>query len=105
VGVRTCLDAATERPLKQVCTETLFVEHFDTLLKTFPQLLRDGREDDMARMYRLFSRHQDGAKLIAPFESRLRKAGLANVVNGGPTDYKPKPVTIPPKSPFPGSGG
>ncbi|KAK5660506.1 hypothetical protein OQA88_13054 [Cercophora sp. LCS_1] len=66
--------------LKKTCNQVLIAEHSNILRDEFQVLLDNDREEDMARMYGLLSRVQDGLDpLRNKFEAHVRKAGLAAV--------------------------
>lgn len=78
--VRTYLHQDIAVPLKSTCHQALIAEHSALLRDEFQVLLDNDREEDMARMYNLLSRIQDGLEpLRQRFETHVRKAGLAAV--------------------------
>ncbi|KFG85253.1 hypothetical protein MANI_114843 [Metarhizium anisopliae] len=80
--VRACLHHNTADPLRQICIQVLIAENSEILRNNFQSLLDAGREEDMARTVNLLSRMPDGlAPLLSKFETHLRKAGLAAVIN------------------------
>ncbi|CAG9998024.1 unnamed protein product [Clonostachys byssicola] len=63
--------------LKKTCNQALIADHSVLLRDEFQVLLDNDREEDMARMYNLLSRIQDGLDpLRTRFETHVRKAGL-----------------------------
>ncbi|KAL2137251.1 hypothetical protein VTI74DRAFT_6462 [Chaetomium olivicolor] len=67
-------------PLKKTCNQALIADHSNILRDEFQVLLDNDREEDMARMYNLLSRIQDGLEpLRGKFETHVRNAGLAAV--------------------------
>ncbi|KAJ4294759.1 ubiquitin ligase (cullin) of SCF [Collariella sp. IMI 366227] len=67
-------------PLKKTCNQALIADHSAILRDEFQVLLDNDREEDMARMYSLLSRIQDGLDpLRSKFETHVRQAGLAAV--------------------------
>ncbi|KZF23470.1 Cullin-domain-containing protein, partial [Xylona heveae TC161] len=67
-------------PLMKTCQQVLIAEHSLLLRDEFQILLDGDRQEDLARMYRLLARIQDGLDpLRSRFETHVRKAGLAAI--------------------------
>ncbi|KAL8681909.1 MAG: hypothetical protein Q9224_005105 [Gallowayella concinna] len=81
-------------PLMKNCLEVLVTGHSPLLRDEFQVLLDNGRQEDLARMYRLLNRIVDGLDpLRSKFEHHVRKRGLANVERiaaGSDKDLEPK---------------
>ncbi|KXT04828.1 hypothetical protein AC578_9730 [Pseudocercospora eumusae] len=67
-------------PLMKTCENALIAKHASTLRDEFQILLDNDREEDMARMYKLLARIQDGLDpLRTRFENHVRQAGYLAV--------------------------
>ncbi|KAK9769765.1 putative NACHT domain-containing protein [Seiridium cardinale] len=80
--VRMYLLVDTAVPLEKACSKALVVDHANRLRDVLPALLDQDCEDDIKRMYSLFSRIPNGLDLLSDYETHLRKAGLAEAVSG-----------------------
>ncbi|KAJ4228798.1 ubiquitin ligase (cullin) of SCF [Fusarium falciforme] len=90
--VRMYLHADTANPLMRTCNQALIVDHSDILRGEFQDLLDNGREQDMARLFNLLSRTPYGLDpLLSKFEPHLRKAGLAAVAKAASDAEKLEP--------------
>ena len=81
------------QPLMKVCEAALIAKHAVVMRDEFQTLLDNGREDDMARMYKLLARIPEGLEpLRIRFEAHVRGAGLCAVekvaVQGDSVDQK-----------------
>lgn len=80
--------------LMKTCQKVLIQEHAALLQEEFQNLLDNDRQDDLARMYNLLSRIQDGLEpLRRKFETHVRNAGLSaveKVANDGGDSLDPK---------------
>ena len=75
--VRLYLNDSTEEILLRKCEEVLIKKHLDLFYSEFENLLNDGKNEDLARMYDLVSRVPDGlAKLKELLESYICNQGL-----------------------------
>ncbi|KAK9798008.1 hypothetical protein SCARD494_03180 [Seiridium cardinale] len=87
--VRMYLLVETAVPLEKACSKALVVGHANRLRDVLPTLLDQDCEDDIKRMYSLFSRIPNGLNMLSDYETHLRKAGLAEAVSGaGKSDPK-----------------
>ncbi|KAL2673544.1 hypothetical protein Neosp_011986 [[Neocosmospora] mangrovei] len=91
--VRMYLHADILNPLMRTCDQALIADHSNILQSQFQDLLNNGREQDMARTFKLLSRIADGLDpLLAKFQPHLRTAGLAAVAKAasGAAKLEPK---------------
>lgn len=78
--VRQYLHPDITLELRKTCNQALIADHSNVLRDEFQMLLDEDRVDDMARMYGLLVRIQNGLDpLRQKFESHVRTAGLAAI--------------------------
>jgi cullin 1 len=58
--IRLYLNESTEEILMKKCEEVLIQKHLDLFYSEFENLLNDGKNEDLARMYDLLAKIQDG---------------------------------------------
>ncbi|KAF8457588.1 Cullin [Kalaharituber pfeilii] len=92
--VRVYLHPEIMSHLMKTCQKVLIQEHAGLLQEEFQQLLDNDKQADLARMYNLLSRIQDGLEpLRRKFETHVRNAGLSaieKVANEGGDSLDPK---------------
>ncbi|TNN85660.1 Cullin-3 [Liparis tanakae] len=94
--VMHCLDKSTEEPIVKVVERELISKHMKTIVEMensgLVHMLKNGKTDDLACMYKLFSRVPNGLKTMCEcMSSYLREQGKALVSEEGegknPVDY------------------
>uniref|UniRef100_A0A3P9MC67 Cullin-3 n=1 Tax=Oryzias latipes TaxID=8090 RepID=A0A3P9MC67_ORYLA len=94
--VMHCLDKSTEEPIVKVVERELISKHMKTIVEMensgLVHMLKNGKTDDLACMYKLFSRVPNGLKTMCECMSAyLREQGKALVSEEGegknPVDY------------------
>ncbi|NXF45157.1 CUL3 protein, partial [Oceanites oceanicus] len=94
--VMHCLDKSTEEPIVKVVERELISKHMKTIVEMensgLVHMLKNGKTEDLACMYKLFSRVPNGLKTMCEcMSSYLREQGKALVSEEGegknPVDY------------------
>ncbi|XP_064229010.1 cullin-3 isoform X1 [Aotus nancymaae] len=94
--VMHCLDKSTEEPIVKVVERELISKHMKTIVEMensgLVHMLKNGKTEDLACMYKLFSRVPNGLKTMCDcMSSYLREQGKALVSEEGegknPVDY------------------
>ncbi|MEQ2305844.1 Cullin-3, partial [Ameca splendens] len=94
--VMHCLDKSTEEPIVKVVERELISKHMKTIVEMensgLVNMLKNGKTEDLACMYKLFSRVPNGLKTMCEcMSSYLREQGKALVSEEGegknPVDY------------------
>uniref|UniRef100_A0AAY4D8V1 Cullin family profile domain-containing protein n=1 Tax=Denticeps clupeoides TaxID=299321 RepID=A0AAY4D8V1_9TELE len=94
--VMHCLDKSTEEPIVKVVERELISKHMRTIVEMensgLVHMLKNGKTEDLACMYKLFSRVPNGLKTMCEcMSSYLREQGKALVSEEGegknPVDY------------------
>ncbi len=87
---RAChyLDASTEKIIVRVVEQELISRHMKTIVEMehsgVVHMLENQKNDDLARMYKLFSRVDNGLKaIIACVSNHLRQEGKSMVIDDG----------------------
>lgn len=92
------LHMATQEPLSKTCEKVLIETQLELFQNEFGALLEANKDDDLARMYKLCDRVEDGLNnLRSALESHITKEGLAaiaKVADAAFTDAKLYVTTI-----------
>lgn len=86
--VMHCLDKSTEEPIVKVVERELISKHMKTIVEMensgLVHMLKNGKTEDLACMYKLFSRVPNGLKTMCEcMSSYLREQGKALVSEEG----------------------
>ncbi|KAK6057059.1 cullin family protein, partial [Cooperia oncophora] len=82
------LHMATQEPLSKTCEKVLIEAQLELFQNEFGALLEANKDDDLARMYKLCERVEDGLNnLRSALESHITKEGLAAIAKVADTAF------------------
>ncbi|EPB80358.1 cullin family protein [Ancylostoma ceylanicum] len=82
------LHMATQEPLSKTCEKVLIEAQLELFQSEFGALLEANKDDDLARMYKLCERVEDGLNnLRSALESHITKEGLAAIAKVADTAF------------------